>query len=235
MFDISSSIFPPLIEVEIECFMKITWSCDSQATWSRGCGTFIVTYNLTKFDRLWRWGSENTAFFECHMNTKLLSLNLSRKITKIDGYYLSGNGDIGFCWISRDHILMIQGTQWMRSPRDRSQNYILVRPKIWIANMCVCYKLGKACDTNWGSSVLVQNGASNITNRAAQLFQIEVSIVTNWSSCYKLWQLLFDNWAAIINSGNCYFRMGQLLQIVAKLITSQGKCYKLGQLLKIGA
>ena len=79
---------------------------------------------------------------------------------------------------------------------------------------------------NWGNFVLLQIGAS---------------VITNWSKCYyKLGQLFFiTNWGSLIitNQGKFYYKSGrQLLQIRATVITNWGKrYYKLGQLLQIGA
>ena len=79
---------------------------------------------------------------------------------------------------------------------------------------------------NWGNFVLLQIGAS---------------VITNWSKCYyKLGQLFFiTNWGSLIitNQGKFYYKSGrQLLQIRATVITNWGKrYYKLGQLLRIGA
>ena len=72
------------------------------------------------------------------------------------------------------------------------------------------YKLGQACVTNWDSFVitLLQIGA-------ASSLQIGVSVVTNWSSYYKLGQPLLQNGAAITNLGKIYYKLGQVLQIRA--------------------
>ena len=63
------------------------------------------------------------------------------------------------------------------------------------------YKLGQARVTNWGSFVLLQ---------------IRASVITNWSSYYKLGQPLLQNRAAITNWGKMYFwgnKLGQVLNI----------------------
>ena len=70
------------------------------------------------------------------------------------------------------------------------------------------YKLGQACVTNQGSSVLLQ---------------IRANVVTNWDS------FIITNW------GKCYYKLEQVLQIRAIVITKWGNYYKLGQnLLQIG-
>ena len=50
---------------------------------------------------------------------------------------------------------------------------------------------------------------------AASSLQIGVSVVTNWSSYYKLEQPLLQNGAAITNWGKIYYKLGQVLQIRA--------------------
>ena len=47
---------------------------------------------------------------------------------------------------------------------------------------------------------------------AASLLQIGASVVTNWSSCYKLGQPLLQNRVAITNWGS-HYKLGQLSQI----------------------
>ena len=72
----------------------------------------------------------------------------------------------------------------------------------------MCYKLGQACVTNWGSFVLLQ---------------IRANVVTNWGSFI------------ITNRGKCCYKLGQLLQIRVTVITNEGSYYKLKQnLLRIG-
>ena len=48
---------------------------------------------------------------------------------------------------------------------------------------------------------------------AASLLQIRASVVTNWSSYYKLGQPLLQNKAAITNWGKVYYKLRQVLQI----------------------
>ena len=67
------------------------------------------------------------------------------------------------------------------------------------------YKLGKT---------LLQIGE-------ASLLQIVASVVTNWTSYYKLGQTLFQKRAAITNWGKIYYKLGQV--------------YKLGHILQIRA
>ena len=55
----------------------------------------------------------------------------------------------------------------------------------------------------------------------ASLLQILASVVTDWSTYYKLGQPLFQNRAAITHCGKIYYKLGQL--------------YKLGHILQIGA
>ena len=62
------------------------------------------------------------------------------------------------------------------------------------------YKLGQACVTNCGSFVLLQ---------------IRTNVVTNWSSYYKLEQLLLQNKAAITNWPKIYYKLEKVLQISA--------------------
>ena len=53
------------------------------------------------------------------------------------------------------------------------------------------YKLGEACDRNWGNFVLLQ---------------IRANVVTNWGS------FIITNWV------KCCYKLGQLLQIRATFI-----------------
>ena len=48
---------------------------------------------------------------------------------------------------------------------------------------------------------------------AASLLQIRASVVTNWSSYYKLGQPLLQNKAAITNWGKVYYKLRQVLKI----------------------
>ena len=65
------------------------------------------------------------------------------------------------------------------------------------------YKLGQACVTCWGSSVLLQ---------------ITANVVKNWGSYYKLGQPLLQIRAAITNWGKMYYKLGQVLQIRAQFL-----------------
>ena len=56
---------------------------------------------------------------------------------------------------------------------------------------------------------------------AASLLQIRASVVTNWSSYYKLGQPLLQNKAAITNWDKMYNKLEQVLQIRA-IITNSG-------------
>ena len=67
------------------------------------------------------------------------------------------------------------------------------------------YKIGQT---------LVQIGAGS-------LLQIRASVVTNWSSYYKLGQPLLQNKAAITNWGKVYYKLRQVLQIRV-IITNWG-------------
>ena len=74
----------------------------------------------------------------------------------------------------------------------------------------MCYKLGQACVTNWGSFILSK---------------IKANVDTNWGSfiianrdykcCYKLGQR-----AVLTNGGKNYYKLGQVLQIRAIIIKS---------------
>ena len=99
-------------------------------------------------------------------------------------------------------------TRWVRYPHPKSQRLQLEQQNS-ITKICMYYKLGQACVTNWGSFVLLQ---------------IRASVITNWSSFI------------ITNQVKCCYKLGQLLHIRATVITKQGSYYKLGQnVLKIGA
>ena len=86
--------------------------------------------------------------------------------------------------------------------------------------MYICYKLGQACVTNWGSFVLLQISGNVVTNWRS-------FIITNWGKCcYKLGQLLqinatVKNREAMANWGKIYCKLGQVLQIRA-IITNWG-------------
>ena len=84
------------------------------------------------------------------------------------------------------------------------------------ANMLIIYyKLGQGFTTNWCSFVLLQIGASVISNwgslvttkwgrryyKMGQLLQIRATVITNWDSYYKLRQTLLQIRAAITNWG----------------------------------
>ena len=56
---------------------------------------------------------------------------------------------------------------------------------------------------------------------AASLLQIRASVVTNWSSYYKLGQPLLQNKAAITNWGKVYYKLRQVLKIRV-IITNWG-------------
>ena len=56
---------------------------------------------------------------------------------------------------------------------------------------------------------------------AASLLQIRASVVTNWSSYYKLGQPLLQNKAAITNWDKVYYKLRQVLQIRV-IITNWG-------------
>ena len=62
---------------------------------------------------------------------------------------------------------------------------------------------------------------------AASLLQIGASVLTDWSSYYKLGQLLLQNRAGITNWGNICCKLGQVLQIRAIIrnwgVTTAGK------------
>ena len=66
------------------------------------------------------------------------------------------------------------------------------------------YRLGQACVTNYGSSVLLR-----------------ANIVTNWGSYYKLGQTLLQSRPPITNCGKMHYKLGQVLQIMA-VITDWG-------------
>ena len=67
--------------------------------------------------------------------------------------------------------------------------------------------MGQGFVTNWDSFVLLQIGASVITNWArrcyklGQLLLIRATVITNWGSYYKLGQTLLQIRAAITNWG----------------------------------
>ena len=75
-----------------------------------------------------------------------------------------------------------------------------------MTKICMYYKLGQACVTNWGSFVLLQ---------------IRANVVTNWGTYYKLGQPLLQNRAAITNWCKIYYKLGQVVQIRA-IITNWG-------------
>ena len=68
------------------------------------------------------------------------------------------------------------------------------------------YKLGQVFYYKLGLTLLPIGAAS--------LLQTGTSVVTNWGSYYKLWQLLLQNSAAIKNGAKCF--------------TNWGRCYKFG-------
>ena len=53
---------------------------------------------------------------------------------------------------------------------------------------------------------------------AVSLLKIGATVVTNRGSYYELGQLLFQNRAAIKNSGKIYYKLGQVVQIIAIII-----------------
>ena len=75
------------------------------------------------------------------------------------------------------------------------------------------YKLGEACDTNWGSFVLLQNEQTLLQIRRSSLLQIEITVVTKLGSFYTLGQPLLQNRTAITTWGKLYCKLGQALQI----------------------
>ena len=48
------------------------------------------------------------------------------------------------------------------------------------------YKLGQACVTNWGSFLLLQIMANVVKNWGTSLLQIRATVITKYSSFYKL-------------------------------------------------
>ena len=50
--------------------------------------------------------------------------------------------------------------------------------------------MGQACVVNWGSFVNYKIGQTLVQIGAGSLLQIRASVVTNWSSYYKLGQIL---------------------------------------------
>ena len=96
-------------------------------------------------------------------------------------------------------------TWWMIYPHPKSQRLKQEQQKS-MTKICMYYKLGQACVTNWGSFILLQ---------------IRANVVTNWGSYYKLGQPLLQNRVAITNWGKIYYKLGQVLQIRA-IITNWG-------------
>ena len=75
--------------------------------------------------------------------------------------------------------------------------------------------MGQGFITNWGIFVLLQIGASVISNWGSLILQNGADVITNWNSYYKLGQPLLQIGAAITNWGKLYYKLGKLLQIGA--------------------
>ena len=70
------------------------------------------------------------------------------------------------------------------------------------------YKLGQACDTNWGSFVLLKIRANIVTVGAPLLLQIGASVVTDWGSYSKLEQPFLQNRAAVTKWDKICYKLG---------------------------
>ena len=81
--------------------------------------------------------------------------------------------------------------------------------------MCMYYKLGQACVTNWGSFVILQIRTNVVTNWGSFIITNRGKCCYNWGSYYKSGQPLLQNRVAITNWGR-YYKLWQLLQIGAQ-------------------
>ena len=61
------------------------------------------------------------------------------------------------------------------------------------------YKLGQACVTNWGSFLLLQIMANVVKNWGTSLLQIRATVITKYSSFYKLGKNVLQIGAGNIN------------------------------------
>ena len=61
------------------------------------------------------------------------------------------------------------------------------------------YKLGQACVTNWGSFLLLQIMANIVKNWGTSLLQIRATVITKYSSFYKLGKNVLQIGAGNIN------------------------------------
>ena len=61
------------------------------------------------------------------------------------------------------------------------------------------YKLGQACVTNWGSFLLLQIMANFVKNWGTSLLQIRATVITKYSSFYKLGKNVLQIGAGNIN------------------------------------
>ena len=75
--------------------------------------------------------------------------------------------------------------------------------------------MGRGFITNWGIFVLLQIGASVVTNWGSLILQNGADAITNLGSYYKLGQPLLPIGVAIANWDKLYYKLGQLLQIGA--------------------
>ena len=74
------------------------------------------------------------------------------------------------------------------------------------------YKLGQACERNWGRFFLLQIRANVVTIW-------DSFVITNWGSYYKLGQSLSQERSGFITIwGKIYCKLGQVLQIRAVII-----------------
>ena len=95
---------------------------------------------------------------------------------------------------------------------DSNTVYLCISPLTWwstirINILSIYYKLGQGFIRNWSSFVLLQIGASVIINwgslgitkwgrryyKLGQQLQIRATVITNWSSYYKLRQNFITN------------------------------------------